>query len=204
MYFTERQHHILRFIKRYREEHRVSPTLAEIAEHFAVTKATIYEHVEQLERKGALKRAKFHARSIELLIPVGAPEGARTVSLLSSLPSDSPPAEPPGGRDVNFGEMFPLGKKLFGLRVQGDSMISDHIARGDLLIIEKNKEARDGDTVIVNFASGDVALKVYRRENGRVQLHSLNGSGQAKFATEPKIRGVVAGVLRRFKRTNAK
>jgi repressor LexA len=203
MYFTERQHRILRFIKQYSEEHRVSPTLSEIAGHCAVTKATIYEHVEQLEQKGALSRVKFHARSIKLPVPVKKPEGAHTMPRVGNLPSDSPAAQPSGCNNINFDEMFAMGKKRFGLRVRGESMLGDHIAAGDVLIIEKKRAAQDGDTVLVAVAGGDATLKVFRRENGRVQLHSLNGNAQAKFAAEPEIHGVVAGVLRRFKRTNA-
>jgi hypothetical protein len=63
--------------------------------------------------------------------------------------------------------MFPWGKKLFDLRVQGDSMISDHIASGDLLIIEKKR-----------------GPKTERNPPQTREMH-----------------GVVAGVLRRFKRT---
>ncbi|MEC9351956.1 MAG: repressor LexA, partial [Planctomycetota bacterium] len=70
MYFTEKQLRIMEFIQQFREERGISPTLDEIASNFGVTKITVYEHVNQLERKGALKREKFRARSIELLAPV--------------------------------------------------------------------------------------------------------------------------------------
>src|SRR6185436_4302327 len=70
MYFTAKQLRILEFIHRYQASRGISPTMEEIAEEFTVTKITIYEHLNELARKGALKREKFKARSIELLIPV--------------------------------------------------------------------------------------------------------------------------------------
>ena len=44
----------MEFIQQFREERGISPTLDEIASNFGVTKITVYEHVNQLERKGAL------------------------------------------------------------------------------------------------------------------------------------------------------
>ena len=56
MYFTEKQLRIMEFIQQFRDERGISPTLEEIASNFGVTKITVYEHINQLERKGALKR----------------------------------------------------------------------------------------------------------------------------------------------------
>ena len=70
MYFTEKQLRIMEFIQQFRDERGISPTLEEIASNFGVTKITVYEHINQLERKGALKREKFRARSIELIASV--------------------------------------------------------------------------------------------------------------------------------------
>ncbi|MFH2003106.1 MAG: HTH domain-containing protein, partial [Planctomycetota bacterium] len=67
MYFTEKQLQIINFIKAFIEDKGVSPTLEEIAQYFNVSKITIYEHIAALEKKGALKKSKNRARSIELI-----------------------------------------------------------------------------------------------------------------------------------------
>ena len=90
MYFTEKQLRILEFIKQFRDERGISPTLEEIAENFGVTKITIYEHINQLERKGALKREKFRARSIELLVPVEERKARYDMPLMGNLRGGSP------------------------------------------------------------------------------------------------------------------
>ena len=58
MYFTEKQLRIMEFIQQFRAERGISPTLEEIAEYFGVTKITIYEHINQLERKGRSQAGK--------------------------------------------------------------------------------------------------------------------------------------------------
>ena len=54
---TKRQRQILDFIAEYTQEHDISPTLEEIAQHQGVNKVTIFGHVAELERKGAIERA---------------------------------------------------------------------------------------------------------------------------------------------------
>jgi len=73
MTFTPTQLRLLTFVARHRDAHGVSPTYQEMADAFGVTKISVYDTVERLERKGALRRTKYQSRSIELLAPVPAP-----------------------------------------------------------------------------------------------------------------------------------
>ena len=54
---TRRQRDILTFLEGYTEREGISPTLEEIAQHFGLSKVTIFGHVAELERKGVLRRA---------------------------------------------------------------------------------------------------------------------------------------------------
>ena len=90
MYFTEKQLRIIEFIQQFRQERGISPTLEEIADNFGVTKITIYEHINQLERKGALKREKFRARSIELLVPVEDRKSRYSLPLMGNIRDGRP------------------------------------------------------------------------------------------------------------------
>jgi DNA-binding MarR family transcriptional regulator len=62
--FTKKQQLMAGLIIYHRKLSGISPTVDEIAEEFGVSKATAYEHVYQLEIKGAIKRDKYKARSI--------------------------------------------------------------------------------------------------------------------------------------------
>lgn len=71
MNFTPKQLNLLNYLREFNREHGFSPTLAEISAFFKVSTVTIFEHLEALERKGAIKRRKHEARSVEILIDAG-------------------------------------------------------------------------------------------------------------------------------------
>jgi repressor LexA len=198
MYFTEKQLRIMEFIHQFREARGISPTLEEIAENFGVTKITIYEHINQLERKGALKREKFRARSIELLVPVENRKSRLSLPLMGHIRAGSPIEATEQREDLNLSEILPVGKSCYALRVRGDSMVGDHIADGDLVIVEKAKTVKDGDTVVVVLEDGSAAIKRCFNEKSCVRLMSRNGGVKPILAKNPDIRGVVIGVLRCF------
>jgi repressor LexA len=205
MYFTKKQLHILEFICRWREEKGVSPTLEEMATHFGVTKITIFEHLNQLEKKGAIRRDKFRARSIEVLEP---PPTRRAA--LDALPllgfvqagAGAPAAVPPSAQRADtlcLADLFPLEGNCFALRVQGDSM-GENILDGDYVVVEGKETAQDGDAVVAVLENGEATLKRYFREPDRVRLQPDNPARDPIYARNVQIRGVVVGLLRRFKR----
>lgn len=197
MYFTEKQLRIMQFIQMFRQERGISPTLEEIAENFGVTKITIYEHINQLERKGALKREKFRARSIELLVPVEERKDRFSVPVVGNLRGEGLDASE-GGEAFNLTEFLPLGKRCYALKVEGDSMKDDHITDGDVVIVERRDTPENGEIVVVDLDSGKTAIKRYYNAEGGVRLASTNGSSGELLSQEPEIRGVVIGVLRRY------
>ncbi len=199
MYFTEKQLRILEFIKLFRDERGISPTLEEIAENFGVTKITIYEHINQLERKGALKREKFRARSIELLVPVEERKARYAMPLMGNLRGGSPIEATEQREDFNLSEFLPFGKNCYALRIRGDGLAEDHITDGDLVIVEKREAATDGDTVVAVLDNGAACIRKYNTESDEsVRLSSTNGSDYSEAVKNPEIRGVVIGILRRF------
>jgi len=68
---TEKQYQVMEFVQDFIATRGISPTLQEIAEgRGGVTKITIYEHLNQLQRKGVIRRKPNEARSIKILQPV--------------------------------------------------------------------------------------------------------------------------------------
>ena len=198
MYFTEKQLRILEFIKQFRDERGISPTLEEIAENFGVTKITIYEHINQLERKGALKQKKFRARSIELLVSVEERKARYAMPLMGNLRGGLPIEATESREDFNLSEFLPFGKNCYALRIRGDGMLEDHIADGDLVIVEKKDQAVDGDTVVAILGSGEACIRKYSVDQEEVRLQSTNGSMKTQTVKDSEIRGIVVGILRRF------
>ena len=201
MYFTEKQLRIMEFIQQFREERGISPTLDEIASNFGVTKITVYEHVNQLERKGALKREKFRARSIELLAPVEERKARYSMPLMGNFREGLPIEATEEREDLNISEMLPYGRNFFALRVRGNELATDHLTDGDLIIAEKREMVDDGDVVVAVLNGGKACLKKLYREEGQIRLQSPNGSPESEMVSHADIRGVVVGILRRFDET---
>ena len=198
MYFTEKQLRIMEFIQQFREERGISPTLDEIASNFGVTKITVYEHVNQLERKGALKREKFRARSIELLAPVEERKARYSMPLMGNFREGLPIEATEEREDLNISEMLPYGRNFFALRVRGNELANDHLTDGDLIIAEKREMVDNGDVVVAVLNGGKACLKKFYREENQIRLQSPNGSMESEMVTHADIRGVVVGILRRF------
>lgn len=188
----------MEFIQQFRAERGISPTLEEIAKNFGVTKITIYEHINQLERKGAIKREKFRARSIEILVPVEERGSRYAMPLMGHLREGQPIEAPEEREDLNLGELLPIDRKCYALRVRGNSLAEDHIADGDYVIVEKREEVTNGETVVAVLENGEATIKKFFRDKNKVRLQSCNGSMKSIYPKTAEIRGVVVGILRRY------
>ena len=200
MCFTERQLRILQFIQAFRNERGISPTMEEIALNFGITKITVYGHLNQLERKGAVKREKFRARSVELLVELddGAKKPAPGIPLAGDLRADSPLEN---GREENLdlAAMIPHSPgNCFVVRVKDGSLEDDQIFPGDYVIIERRSNAKNGETVLATLPDGRATLKRYYREKSRVRLQPTNRRLKPTYARHVEILGVMVGLLRRF------
>jgi repressor LexA len=85
MNYTPKQLEILKIIKQSQQDRGYSPTYAEIAKIMDVSPVTIFEHVRALEKKGAITRRKYEARSMELSDPAFDTTAKDTPSLRESV-----------------------------------------------------------------------------------------------------------------------
>jgi repressor LexA len=100
--------------------------------------------------------------------------------------------------------LFNTRHGTYVLRVKGNSMIEDHIADGDYVIIERREQARDGETVVALLDDGQATLKRYFKERGRVRLQPANASMAPIYVDKDiKIQGVLIGVLRTYAKGSA-
>lgn len=191
----------MEFIQQFRDERGISPTLEEIASNFGVTKITVYEHINQLERKGALKREKFRARSIELIASVEERKARYSMPLMGNFREGLPIEATEEREDLNISEMLPYGRNFFALRVRGNELKQDHLTDGDLIIAEKRESVDNGDVVVAVLNGGKACIKKLYKEEDHIRLQSPNGSLESMMVPNADVRGVVVGVLRRFDET---
>jgi repressor LexA len=201
---TEKQIKVLRYFRDYRRDRGIAPTLEEAAEALGVSKITIHEHLNQLTRKGVVHKDRAKARAVAILHDPDAVDGAReglpTLPVLGVIAAGRPIEALEDREDVSLGDLVPTGDQIYLLRVRGKSMIDDHIDEGDLVVVERRESAQDGDIVVAILGEEEATLKRYYRErNGTVRLQPANSSMEPIFTTQLQIRGVVRGVIRRFR-----
>lgn len=209
---TKRQQAVLHYIQKFLAEEGRSPTLKEIAEGVGSSAvSTIHKHVQHLIEKGFLERS--HGCGNNIVIAVGE----------SPVPSEDglPPA--PELRPVKFypfcgdvaagAPLIPESRAiplevpnsihrdrdgLFVLRVRGDSMVQDSILDGDLVVLQRRAEYRNGDRVVALIDGEEATLKEFRKDPKGVWLIPHNPELTPKcFAPEQVlIQGVLVGVMR--------
>jgi repressor LexA len=201
MALTRRQREIYDYICGFVEANGYSPSLEEIGAHFDLASvATVHKHVQHLVAKGFLRKAWNRSRSLE---PV--PEGGERlgeVPVLGAVAAGAPiEAIELGGESVQVpADMLGRPGETYALRVRGDSMIEDQICDGDLVIIERRDEARNGETVVALVRGDEATLKRFYRRGSQVRLVPANAAMEPIEvpAADVQIRGVVRGLMRSY------
>jgi repressor LexA len=202
---TEKQIRVLRYFRDYRKKKGIAPTLEEAAQALGVSKITIHEHLNQLTRKGAIHRDKAKARAVAILHDPDAadepsPGGVPSLPLVGLIAAGRPIEAIEDRQELSLTELVPTGERIYLLRVRGKSMIEDHIDDGDLVVVEKRETANDGEIVVAILDDEEATLKRFFRErNGMIRLQPANSSMEPIFTSRVQLRGVVRGVIRRFR-----
>lgn len=96
-----------------------------------------------------------------------------------------------------------LGKgEMFALRIKGESMRDDGILPGDIVIVQQQRTARNGETVIA-VINGEATIKTYHRKAGTIELHPANDTMKpivVKDTDTLHIEGIVVGVIRNLRK----
>src|SRR5579862_6680379 len=201
MNYTPKQLQILKLIHQFQEEHGYSPTYAELAKQLGVSTITVFEHLEALERKNAIRRRRHEARSVEIIEPNFLREQTtrKSLQIKGAIAAGAPieAVEVNTTEELPLGEVFGCKPNSFMLRVKGDSMIEDHIMDGDLIVVEGRDTANDGEIVVALDENGQATLKRFYRENGKIRLQPSNPTMPPIIVDNCKIQGEFKGLIRR-------
>ena len=208
MNLTPKQLRILKLIRDHRIAHGFSPTMQEIADEIGVSKVTVFEHVEALIKKGALRRDRNKARSLSLPEKTIIPDETKPLRfpLVGRIVAGQPIERLQQSDQLDLEELFGprIGQRggTFALQVEGDSMKDEGILDGDYIIVERRQTARNGERVVALLtATGETTLKTFYRDGRRIRLQPANPDYEPIMVTERdcQIQGVVIGVLRRYR-----
>ena len=205
MNLTPKQMRIFNFVRQFRVMNGYSPTLQEIADELAVSKVTVFEHVEALVEKGALKRNPNKARSLSEVDDAVRPDEGSGLSfpLLGRIAAGMPIERCAQDEKIQLEEIFGRTTarrgEMFALQVEGESMRDEGILDGDYVIVERRSTARNGERVVALLEDGETTLKSYFKErNGTIRLQPSNPAFEPIIVNECTIQGVVIGVMRRY------
>jgi len=207
MALTKRQKEVLDFISSFVDENGYCPSFEEIARGLDLASlATVHKHISVLEAKSYLKRGFNQSRSLELA-PRYLQEQRRTKSpageipLLGRIAAGSPVEAVEQQETLNFADFAGNGD-TFALEVRGNSMIDDHICDGDMILLERVTQARDGDIVVALVAGSETTLKRFYRESGdMVRLQPANATLRPILvpARDVQIQGRLLAVMRKYR-----
>jgi repressor LexA len=203
---TGRQREIWSFLVDYVDRHGYPPTVREIGGAVGLASpSTVHAHLANLERAGLLRRDPTKPRALELVgRGKSAAKAAETTAELPKLPLLGQIAA--GGpllAEQNVEDEIAVPENLRGdflLRVKGESMLDAGILDGDLVIVQRAQDARNGEIVVAlagdDESAEEATVKTFYRESGRVRLQPENASMEPIYAEHVQILGRVVGVFR--------
>jgi repressor LexA len=208
---TKRQAQTLDFIRQSIEERGYPPTLREIGESMGIRSTNgVNDHLRALERKGYLSREDMKSRALRLVsresteVPASADDGLLDVQVLGRVAAGLPLLAEENVIDtVRIDRMLVRGgRDVFGLRVQGDSMINAGILNGDYIFVRKQASAEPGE-IVVALIGDEATVKYYHPEKDYVRFQPANDHMAPILVRATDFRptmmlGVVVGVYRRL------
>lgn len=201
---TDRQAFILEVLKKLLAKNGYPPTVREIGELAELhSPATIHFHLKKLEEKGYIRKGSSKNRTIELLVPnefADKDETVVSVPLLGKVTAGTPieAIETPDEYFNLPANLVTSKKEIFTLKVSGESMINVGIYDNDILIVERQNTAKNGDTVVAMTDNNEATVKTFYKENGYFRLQPENDTMDPIILDNVTILGKVVGLYRKL------
>lgn len=198
---TKRQEDVLKYIKKYVAKHGFPPATREIGAALGLTSpATVHTHIKKLVQKGYLRTTKSKFRTIEVVgnNEYNMPDNLVRVPMLGKVTAGSP-IEAIEKPDEFFDlpvSLVPKEEKVFVLEVSGESMINKGIYDGDVVIVQEQKNARNGDIVVAMNDNDEVTLKTFYKEKDHIRLQPENDTMAPIILPNCTILGKAIGLYR--------
>ena len=230
---TPKEKRVLEFIESHILSSGVSPSYQEIKDHFGLASFnSVQNYLKQLMNKGYIENPLGQKRAIQVLHSASAVQENLQLKSVSTT-TGSPRTKLLQARDeilslpllgkVAAGQPIEALKhdefidvppsmvknpaKSFALKVQGDSMIEDGIFDEDIILIQKQDSASNGDIIVATVDNEATVKRVYirpRPDSGSsekmVELRPSNSKMKSMWYSpeDVSIRGIVVGLIRKF------
>ena len=179
----------------YRDNHR-SPSLRQIAAGTGVPHMTVKRMLNTMAENGLLD---YDGRTVTTGLSHKASDETVNVGLIGSVPCGNLSLEEEAVEEIVQLPVSLFGRgELFLLHARGDSMTGAGIDDGDLVLIKKQEEARNGD-IVVAFVEGEGnTLKRYKQYGNTVFLHPENPKYRDIPLLDCRSQGVAVSVIKKL------
>jgi len=198
---TPKQKQILDYINLYWQANKIAPCLEEIKGHFHLKAiSTVHEHIEKLKQKGYLRKEMNQARSMRITSATDRGEEIVEIDLLGNIAAGEPIEAIENAEPILVSKAI-LPKNnvpVFALRVKGNSMVEDGIFNDDLIVVQSQVTANNGDTVVAIVDKEFATLKKFYKEKDRIRLQPANSSMSPIYLRSVEIRGKLIALIRQY------
>ena len=201
---TSQQEKLLDKIKQYVVSHGFAPTVRELCKEMDLSStATVQVHLNNLEKKGYIRKEDSKNRTIEILVKNEYEVNNDTITevpLLGKVTAGNPieAIETPNEFFSLPTYLIPNNKEVFTLLVSGESMINAGIFDGDIVIVQRQNVARNGDIVVAMTMENEVTLKRFYKEATHIRLQPENDTMAPIILPNCTILGKAIGLYRKF------
>lgn len=223
----EREQRILKYMIEEIKDKGYPPTVREICAAVGIkSTSTAHKDIDNLMKAGFIKKDPAKPRTLVIAadiinLDIPTPGDAAPVPVKSGASASVDLAERNDVVDVpvignvaagtpilseqNIEDTLPIPAqfvkgKCFMLHVRGDSMINVGIMDGDLILVEEQNTARNGEIVVamVDGFETEATVKTFYREDNHIRLQPENDSMSPIIVEDVRIAGKVKGVFRYF------
>ena len=192
---SKMQKKIYEYIASCIREQGYPPSVREIGEAVGLrSPSTVHFHLKHLEEAGVIEKGAGKGRAITLTEPT-VPEDK--VPIVGNVAAGSPILAEECIEDYLTFDTGGRSGEFFALRVRGESMLNAGILPGDLVVVQRQQTARNGE-IVVAMIEDEATVKTYSRQNGHVWLLPENDAYEPIDGTYAQILGRVAAVVRRY------
>lgn len=200
---TQKQIEILLYIKSEVQRKGYPPSVRELCKGVDLkSTSTVHGHLEKIEAKGYIRKDPTKPRAIEIL------DRDDDFLLISKKTIDVPilgkvTAGAPILAVENIEDTYPVpvemvqGQDVFMLKIQGESMIDAGILNGDLVLVQQQSTAINGD-IVVALLEEEATIKRFFKEKNNIRLQPENQFMEPIITKEVSILGKVIGLYREF------
>jgi len=189
------QRRIYEYIANCIREQGYPPSVREIGDAVGLkSPSTVHFHLKHLEEAGVIEKGAGKGRAITL---TEAPTQEDRVPIVGNVAAGSPILAEECIEDYLTFDTGGRSGEFFALRVRGESMLNAGILPGDLVVVQRQQTARNGE-IVVALIEDEATVKTFSRLNGQVWLLPENDAYEPIDGTYAQILGKVAAVVRRY------